>query len=71
LYSDLEKNNVEALKCALYKLQQQRRDETESKFIDTSLRMLTTISGRAIAVEQWTVTAYEVESGVTIGSGGL
>ena len=58
--------------CALHKkLRKDARDDVESKFIMNSLRILTTLSGRQVVVEQWTVTAFEVESGITIGSGGL
>ncbi len=58
--------------CAFHKkLQQMSRDEVEARFISSSLRILTTWSGRQVAVEQWTVTSFEVESGPLIGDGGL
>jgi hypothetical protein len=53
------------------KLNQQRMLVQERQFFSQSLTHLTTLSGRNVQVEDWMVTAYEVDFFEEIGSGGL
>jgi hypothetical protein len=53
---------------------QQRLDhiitgEREHSFISHSLRLLSTLSGRQVHLEKWTITAYDIEYVRKIGSG--
>jgi hypothetical protein len=55
---------------------QQRLDhiitgEREHSFISHSLRLLSTLSGRQVHLEKWTITAYDIEYVRKIGSGRL
>jgi hypothetical protein len=52
-------------------LQKYSKEDPESQFILSSLRCLTTWSGRQVIVEPWMITQYEVEIGPMIGCGGL
>ena len=52
-------------------LAQRSLDEPERRFFSTSLRYLSTSSGRQVQVESWMVTSYDVEFGPQIGVGGL
>jgi hypothetical protein len=46
-------------------------EDQERQFFTHTLQHLTTLSGRQVEVEDWTITSYEVEFGPEIGSGGL
>jgi hypothetical protein len=46
-------------------------EDAERQFFAHSLQYLTASSGRQVELEDWTVTSYEVEFGLEIGSGGL
>jgi len=52
-------------------LAQRSLDEPERRFFSTSLRYLSTSSGRQVQVESWMVTSYDVEFGPQIGVGGF
>jgi len=43
----------------------------ERQFVSHTLQYLTTSSGRQVALDDWTITSYEVDFGHEIGSGGL
>lgn len=42
-----------------------------TRFYTTSLRYLTTTSGKKVDVTPWTITSFDVEFGPQIGAGGL
>lgn len=44
---------------------------TERQFFSSTLRYLTTASGRRVEVQDWMVTTYDVELEHQIGAGGL
>lgn len=70
--SDAHENNVMGIMVSLHRhLAQKSLDEPERRFFSTSLRYLSTSSGRQVQVESWMVTSYDVEFGPQIGVGGL
>jgi hypothetical protein len=46
--------------------------EREYRFISSTLDYLTSVTGEQLVdIDSWTITAYDVEFGAVIGSGGL
>jgi hypothetical protein len=61
-----------AMMATLQKLvTKQLLGERDHDFCTRTLNYLVTKSGRHIEPERWMVTAYEVDFGMEIGSGGL
>lgn len=57
--------------CLRRRLDSQLDDERERQFFKSALQYLTTYNGYEVEVENWMITAYEVEFGHRIGVGGL
>lgn len=61
-----------AMMVSLQKRLSNRRDpDRERQFFSHSLHYLTAVSGCDVQVEDWMITAYEVDFGREIGAGGL
>jgi hypothetical protein len=60
-----------AMMASLASRIQGQGDGHEHQFYKYSLQYLSTLSGRHVELHDWTVTAYDVEFGTEIGSGGL
>lgn len=72
LYEDVQQSNVMAMMVSLQRrLDNQSASDRERRFFSHSLQHLSTSSGRQLEIENWMITAYEVEFGNEIGSGGL
>jgi len=68
---DAQKHSLTAMLISLQRiLDQLPREDRERRFISHSVRYLSTISGRLMPVERWTITSFDVEFGREIGSGG-
>jgi hypothetical protein len=72
LYEDVQQSSIMAMMVSLQRrLDIQSDGERERRFFSHSLQYLSTSSGRYVEIENWMVTAYEVEFGEEIGSGSL
>jgi WD40 repeat protein len=69
---DAQQSNFRAIMASLqHHLQQQSLDENERQFYSNSLRCISGKYGPLARLESWTITPYEVELGLIIGTGGF
>jgi hypothetical protein len=72
LDQDAKESNIMAMIASLQRrLTQQLGVDREHAFFTHSLQLLTTVSGKQVDLNTWTITSYEVDIGRQIGYGGL
>ena len=70
--SDPQNNSVAAMVVSLQRrLASHPADSGESRFFTSSLQFLCTLTGPHIDLEDWMVSAFDVDFGPKIGEGGL
>jgi hypothetical protein len=70
--TDVQQNNVMAIQALLQKqLTDRSVPSREQQFYQQSLRHISNLSGIQVELNAWTITAFEVDMGPEIGSGGL
>jgi hypothetical protein len=71
--SDVNNRNIFAMMTSLQKIvTRQLYDERDRRFFSSTLDYLAEVSGKHVTdIESWMVTAFDVEFGPEIGSGGL
>jgi len=71
-FSDIQHNNMMAMMVSLqHQLDNQPLNNRESRFFARSLQYLCTVSGSQVILEDWMVSAFDVDFGPKIGEGGL
>jgi len=71
-FLDTQHNSVIGMIVSLQRrLDNQLLNNQESQFFQRSLQYLCTISGTQVILEDWMVSAFDVEFGPKIGEGGL
>jgi hypothetical protein len=69
---DVQQNNMVAMMAFLQgQLDQNLGGVRERQLFSSSLRYLSTASGRQVQLEDWMVTSFDLEFGPEIGAGGL
>ncbi|KAG5650410.1 hypothetical protein H0H81_012347 [Sphagnurus paluster] len=68
---DSRDDNIIAMMASLASRIQRKGDDREHQFYQYSLQYLSTLSGRYVELHDWTVTSYDVDFGIEIGSGGF
>ncbi|KAK2462742.1 hypothetical protein APHAL10511_005260 [Amanita phalloides] len=66
-----QQNAAAALIASLDKRSQIATSSGERRFFSHAFQYLSTISGEQVELESWTITRFDVEFGVEIGSGGF
>lgn len=56
---------------SLQKSLDKQTDARHRQFLSHSLNYLSSTSGQQVQLDYWTITSFEVEFGIPIGSGGL
>jgi hypothetical protein len=70
--TDVQQNNMMAIQAMLQKqLTDRSATSPEQRFYQQSLQLISNLSGMQVELDTWTVTAFEVDMGPEIGSGGL
>ncbi|KAJ7912675.1 kinase-like domain-containing protein [Mycena leptocephala] len=69
---EINQNNTIAMMVSIQKqLNNQNVDREEQKFYTHTLEYLTSRSGKNVKVEEWMISAFEVDYGPEIGTGGF